>query len=125
MQHKDLITFHYRWIHMRAFIETNLYGAKTQWATAMIDSTRTLLVGTRFVQCIEPMGINIDLPQGHTLLARTNFESHKPPRGSAWGGPRADRNEAVMRCLNTMVSMAKIRITARRDILAANHHILH
>ena len=31
---------------MGAFIETNLYGAKTQWATAMIDSTRTLLVGT-------------------------------------------------------------------------------
>ena len=46
MQRKDPIIFHYRCIHMRAFIATNLYGAKTQWATAMIDSTRTLLVGT-------------------------------------------------------------------------------
>ena len=53
---------------MRAFIATNLYGAKTQWATAMIDSTRTLLVGTRFVQRIEPMGINIDPPKDIRFL---------------------------------------------------------
>ena len=65
MQHKDLITFHYRWIHMRAFIETNLYGAKTQWDTTLIDSTRTLLVGTELcnvssrwsLTSVAPMGI--------------------------------------------------------------------
>ena len=71
------------------------------------------------------MVIDIGHPHGHTLLGGASFESHKPSRGTAWGGPRADTNEEVMRCLNTMVTMVEIVITAHRDILAANHHILH
>lgn len=81
MQLKDLIIFDGRHNHRRALPSSYRFVPRKGLGTEMTSSMCALLLGTRFMQGIEPIGMDIGYAHWHMLLAGTGSVSHRQSTG--------------------------------------------